>query len=211
LSKLNASRRGAILIAHLTGKLIYKQPNSIIIDVAGVGYEVAIPLSTFYELGEAGEAVSLHIHTSVREDAIQLFGFARTGEKELFLKLTAVGGIGPKLGIAMLSGMSVADLIAAIKNNDLARLIRIPGIGRKTAERIILELRDKLGSISVEEPETMTKTAPQPGVREDTIDALIALGYGRPLAERAVDAALREEGEMTIEAVIKRSLKKLSR
>ncbi|MEW6209887.1 MAG: Holliday junction branch migration protein RuvA [Acidobacteriota bacterium] len=198
------------MIAHLTGKLIHKQPNTIIIDVAGVGYEVAIPLSTFYELGETGDGVSLHIHTSVREDAIQLFGFARTGEKELFLKLTAVGGIGPKLGIAMLSGMSVADLVVAIKSNDLARLIRIPGIGRKTAERIILELRDKLGSISIEEPETMAK-APQPGVREDTIDALIALGYQRSLAERAVDAALREEGDMTIEAVIKRSLKKLSR
>jgi Holliday junction DNA helicase RuvA len=197
------------LIAHLTGKLIHKQPNTIIIDVAGVGYEVAIPLSTFYDLGELGDAVSLHIHTSVREDAIQLFGFARAGEKELFLKLTTVSGIGPKLGIAMLSGMAAADLIVAIKNNDLGRLTRIPGIGRKTAERLILELRDKLGAISIETETAMP--AAQPGIREDTIDALIALGYGRPLAERAVDAALREEGEMTIEAVIKRSLKKLSR
>ncbi|HEY7544871.1 MAG TPA: Holliday junction branch migration protein RuvA [Blastocatellia bacterium] len=197
------------MIAHLTGKLIHKQPNTIIIDVAGVGYEVAIPLSTFYDLGELGDAVSLHIHTSVREDAIQLFGFARAGEKELFLKLTTVSGIGPKLGIAMLSGMAAADLIVAIKNNDLGRLTRIPGIGRKTAERLILELRDKLGAISIETETAMP--AAQPGIREDTIDALIALGYGRPLAERAVDAALREEGEMTIEAVIKRSLKKLSR
>lgn len=199
------------MIAHLTGKLIHKQPNTIIVDVAGVGYEVAIPLSTFYDLGEVGDAVSLHIHTSVREDAIQFFGFARTSEKELFLKLTSVGGIGPKLGIAMLSGMAAADLIVAIRNNDLGRLIRIPGIGRKTAERIILELRDKLDAISIEEIEAATPTAAQPGVREDTVDALIALGYGRPLAERAVDTALREEGEMTIEAVIKRSLKKLSR
>lgn len=199
------------MIAHLTGKLIHKQPNTIIVDVAGVGYEVAIPLSTFYDLGEIGESVSLHIHTSVREDAIQLFGFARTSEKELFLKLTSVGGIGPKLGIAMLSGMAAADLIVAIRNNDLGRLIRIPGIGRKTAERIILELRDKLDAISIEETGTATRTAAQPGVREDTVDALIALGYQRPLAERAVDTALRDEGEMTIEAVIKRSLKKLSR
>jgi len=199
------------LIAHLTGKLIHKQPNTVIIDVAGVGYEVAIPLSTFYELGEIGDTVSINIHTSVREDAIQLFGFAQTGEKELFLKLTSVSGIGPKLGIAMLSGMAVADLIVAIRNNDLGRLTRIPGIGRKTAERILLELRDKLDSISIEATEITSHTVPQPGVREDTIDALIALGYQRPLAERAVDAALREEGDVTIEAVIKRSLKKLSR
>ncbi len=199
------------MIAHLTGKLIHKQPNTIIIDVAGVGYEVSIPLSTFYDMGEIGESVSLNIHTSVREDAIQLFGFARTGEKELFLKLTSVGGIGPRLGIAMLSGMAVADLVVAIRNNDLGRLIRIPGIGRKTAERIILELRDKLDAISIEETEIAMQMAAQPGVREDTVDALIALGYQRPLAERAVDTALREEGEMTIEAVIKRSLKKLSR
>jgi Holliday junction DNA helicase RuvA len=209
LRKLNAAQEEFDLIAHLTGKLIHKQPNTIIIDVAGVGYEVAIPLSTFYDLGELGEAVSLHIHTSVREDAIQLFGFARAGEKELFLKLTTVSGIGPKLAVAMLSGMAAADLIVAISASDLGRLTRIPGIGRKTAERIILELRDKLGAISI--AETAMQKAAQPGVREDTIDALIALGYGRPLAERAVDAALREEGEMTIEAVIKRSLKKLSR
>src|SRR5215210_7124447 len=137
------------MIAQLSGKLIYKQPNTIIIDVGGVGYEVTIPVSTFYELGDAGSDVSLRIHTNVREDSIQLFGFWTAREKELFLRLTSVSGIGPKLAITMLSGMPATELITAIRNNDLARLTAIPGVGKKTAERVVVELRDKLAAISV--------------------------------------------------------------
>lgn len=204
------------MIAHLSGKLFHKLPNSIIIDVAGVGYEVTIPLSTFYELGEPGTDVSLKIHTHVREDVIQLFGFWTNIEKELFLRVTSVTGIGPKLGITMLSGMPAGELIQSIRNNDLARLTTIPGIGRKTAERVVVELRDKLANITVEETageRTAAQTigASEAAIVDDTIAALQALGYPKPIAERAVSVALREDGERTIEAVLKRSLKKLSR
>jgi Holliday junction DNA helicase RuvA len=203
------------LIAHLSGKLFQKQPNTIIIDVAGVGYEVTIPLSTFYELGEPGSDVSLKIHTHVREDVIQLFGFKTSIEKELFLRVTSVTGIGPKLAVTMLSGMAAGELVHSIRNNDLARLTTIPGIGRKTAERVVVELRDKLQNITLEEALGQA-AGPSAGESEaeivdDTIAALQALGYPKPLAERAVSAALREEGQRTIEAVLKRSLKKLSR
>lgn len=204
------------MIAHLSGKLFQKQPNTIIIDVAGVGYEVTIPLSTFYELGEPGSDVSLRIHTHVREDVIQLFGFKTNIEKELFLRVTTVSGIGPKLGITMLSGMPAGELIQSIRNNDLARLTTIPGIGRKTAERVVVELRDKLANIAIEEAmgeraAAQTVGAGEAGVVDDTIAALQSLGYPKPVAERAVSAALREEGDRTIEAVLRRSLKKLSR
>jgi len=204
------------LIAQLSGKLIHKQPNTVIIDVAGVGYEVTIPLSTFYELGEAGSNASLKIHTYVREDVLQLFGFWTGGEKELFLRLTSVSGIGPKLAITMLSGMPAPELVSAIRTNDLGRLTSIPGVGRKTAERVIVELRDKIASLAASESEEEFAAASQAvvteaAIRDDTVAALIALGYPKPVAERAVAAALGEEGESTIEAVLKRSLKRLSR
>src|SRR5215469_7851426 len=142
---------GADLIAYLRVKLIQKQPNLAVIDVGGVGYEATIPLSTFYDLGDVGSEVSLTIHTHVREDAIQLFGFRTAREKEIFLKLTSVSGIGPRLAITALSGMPVAELVPAIRTNDLARLTAIPGVGRKTAERMVVELRDKLAAISSED------------------------------------------------------------
>ena len=202
------------MIAQLTGKLIQKQPNAVIIDVGGVGYDVTIPVSTFYELGEPGGDVSLKIHTHVREDALQLFGFWTSREKELFLKLTSVSGVGPKLGITMLSGMPAGELMNAITNNDLARLTSIPGVGRKTAERVVVELRDKLAVISLEAREAdrvAREVAPgEAAVRDDTIAALMALGYPKAIAERAVSFALREEGERTIEAVLKRALRRLS-
>jgi Holliday junction DNA helicase RuvA len=203
------------LIAQLSGKLVQKQPNTVIIDVGGVGYDVTIPVSTFYELGEPGSDVSLKIHTHVREDALQLFGFWTAREKELFLKLTSVSGVGPKLAITMLSGMPAGELINAITNNDLVRLTSIPGVGRKTAERVVVELRDKLAVISLESREADRKAAHElaPGeaaVRDDTISALMALGYPKAIAERAVSFALREEGERTIEAVLKRALRRLS-
>ncbi|HXI88391.1 MAG TPA: Holliday junction branch migration protein RuvA [Blastocatellia bacterium] len=203
------------MIAQLSGKLVQKQPNTVIIDVGGVGYDVTIPVSTFYELGEPGTDVSLKIHTHVREDALQLFGFWTAREKELFLKLTSVSGVGPKLAITMLSGMPAGELINAITNNDLVKLTSIPGVGRKTAERVVVELRDKLAVISLESREADRKAAHElaPGeaaVRDDTISALMALGYPKAIAERAVSFALREEGERTIEAVLKRALRRLS-
>jgi len=203
------------MIAQLSGKLVQKQPNTVIIDVGGVGYDVTIPVSTFYELGEPGSDVSLKIHTHVREDALQLFGFWTGREKELFLKLTSVSGVGPKLAITMLSGMPAGELINAITNNDLVKLTSIPGVGRKTAERVVVELRDKLAVISLESREADRKAAHElaPGeaaVRDDTISALMALGYPKAISERAVSFALREEGERTIEAVLKRALRRLS-
>jgi Holliday junction DNA helicase RuvA len=203
------------LIAQLSGKLASKQPNTIIIDIGGVGYEVTIPLSTFYELGEAGSDVTLTIHTYFREDLIQLFGFWTSREKELFLRLTSVSGIGPKLAITMLSGMPASELIQAIRNNDVIRLTAIPGVGRKTAERVVVELRDKIAALALtpeEEPVGARAAAAGPGdIRDDTISALIALGYQRAQAERAVSAAIGEEGERNIEAVLKRALRRLSR
>jgi len=203
------------VIAQLSGKLIHKQPNSAIIDIGGVGYEVIIPLSTFYELGEPGSDVSLKVHTHVREDALQLFGFWTPREKELFLKLTSVSGVGPKLGITMLSGMPAAELITAITNNDLVKLTSIPGVGRKTAERVVVELREKLATMAIESREADRVAASEVGagetaVRDDTIAALMALGYPKSISERAVSFALREDGERTIEAVLKRALRRLS-
>jgi len=203
------------LIAQLSGKLVQKQPNVIIIDVGGVGYDVTIPVSTFYELGEPGSDVSLKIHTHVREDALQLFGFWTAREKDIFLKLTSVSGVGPKLAITMLSGMSAPELIDAISNNDLARLTSIPGVGKKTAERVVVELREKMAAISLEtrgaEQVASPETATHEGeVRVDTISALMALGYPKAIAERCVQFALREEGERTIEAVLRRALRRLS-
>jgi holliday junction DNA helicase RuvA len=202
------------LIAQLTGKLVYKQPNQTILDVNGVGYEVTIPITTFYVLGEIGSEASLKIHTHVREDALLLYGFATARDKELFLKLVSVSGIGPKVAITMLSGMQAPELITAIQKNDLGRLTAIPGVGRKTAERVVVELRDKLGKITLAEEELAAlpeSTAADMTIQEDTIAALIALGYPKPLAEKSVAAAMREDGDMTIQAVLKRSLKRLSR
>ena len=204
------------MIAQLTGKLTQKLPNIIIIDVGGVGYEVIIPVTTFYELGDPGSDVSLKIHTNVREDSIQLFGFWTIREKELFLRLTSVSGIGPKLAITMLSGMPATELIAAIRSNDLARLTAVPGVGKKTAERVVVELRDKLATIPIDEAGAGIGVSQSAGfgeeaIRSDTVEALMALGYPKAVAEKAVITAMREDGDRSIEAVLKRSLKRLSR
>ena len=200
------------MIAQLTGKLAQKQPNSVIVDIGGVGYDVTIPVSTFYELGDPGSDVSLKIYTHVREDAIQLFGFRTASEKDMFTKLTSVSGVGPKLAITMLSGMPAIELVKAISSGDIARLTTIPGVGRKTAERVIVELRDKVGRTAQADEETGAAGPAESNVgavRDDTVSALIALGYPKPLAERAASAALSEGGEVTIEAMLKRSLKRL--
>ena len=170
------------MIAHLRGKLISKHPNQAIVEAGGVGYDVVISVPTFSELPGLNAEVSLFIHTHVREDALALFGFLRPQEKQLFEKLLSVSGIGPKLAITILSGMPAEAMIAAIKGNNVASLTRIPGIGKKTAERMVLELRDKLDTFSVSAGITAAATP----VEEDVISALVNLGYQRPLAEKAL-------------------------
>jgi Holliday junction DNA helicase RuvA len=199
------------LIAQLTGKLAHKEPNSIIIDVGGVGYEVTVPLSTFYDLGEPGSEISLRIHTNVREDAIQLYGFRSAGEKDLFLKLISVSGIGPKLAVTMLSGMAAGELINAIRKNDLARLTGIPGIGRKTAERLVVELRDTLAKLTIEPAAATAESPASDAVKDDTVAALVSLGYPKNMAEKAVERALGEGGEMSIQDLLRRALQRMTR
>lgn len=202
------------MIAHLTGTILSKQPNAVVIDVNGVGYEVTIPVSTFYELGDVGAQASLRVHTHVREDAIQLFGFRTSREKELFLRLTSVSGIGPKLGVTFLSGTSPDDLIAAIRSNDLARLVSIPGVGRKTAERVVIELRDKIGQLALLDSDVSTTPSPSADIdatRDDVVSALLSLGYQKALAEKVVAKVLEVESDRTIEHVLRQALKLLSR
>ncbi len=190
----------AIMLAYLHGTLFEKHPNQVIVDVNGVGYDVTIPVSTFSALPEAGKEVKLRIHTHVREDAIALFGFATPEEKGVFEKLITVSGIGPKLGITVLSGLSAPDLVAAIRAGDTARLVRIPGVGKKTAERIALELRDKLDLLpgATEQPDAVRPT-PRDAVERDVLSALLNLGCQRPVAEKAIakarDAAVGGEFE----------------
>src|SRR5688572_9991888 len=206
------------MIAHLSGTLLFKQATSVIVDVAGVGYEVTIPLSTFYDLEDVNSPVQLRIYTHVREDTLQLFGFKTARERELFLKVITVSGIGPKLGITLLSGMSADELIASIRTNNLARLTLIPGIGRKTAERLILELREKVAELSSAQLEEELGAKSEAGaeptedtVRSDALSALLNLGYGRSAAEKSIDSALGEGGDLTVESILRRSLKKLAR
>jgi len=174
------------MIAHLRGKLIAKHPNQAIVEAGGVGYDVTISVPTFSDLPAPGAEVALHIHTHVREDALALFGFLRAEEKQLFEKLISVGGIGPKLAITILSGMPARDMVTAIRGNDTARLTRIPGIGKKTAERMVLELRDKLDAFGA--APAAPKASP---VEEDVLSALVNLGYQRAAAERALAGARR--------------------
>ena len=206
------------MIAHLSGILLSKQATSVIVDVGGVGYEVTIPLSTFYDLEDTGSIVQLRVYTHVREDTLQLFGFKTIRERELFLKIISVTGIGPKLGITLLSGMGADELIAAIRTNDLARLTLIPGIGRKTAERLVIELREKvaaLASAQLEEQLTAREAAggepTQDSVRSDALSALLNLGYQRSSSEKAIDSALSEGGDLSVESVLRRVLRKLAR
>jgi len=206
------------MIAHLSGTLLSKQATSVIVDVGGVGYEVTIPLSTFYDLEDTGSVVQLRIYTHVREDTLQLFGFKTVRERELFLKIISVSGIGPKLGITLLSGMSADDLIASIRTNDLARLTLIPGVGRKTAERLVIELREKVTALTSAqlEEELSAKAAvsgeqSQDSVRSDSLSALLNLGYQRSAAEKAIDNAIAEGSEVTVDSVLRRVLRKLAR
>jgi Holliday junction DNA helicase RuvA len=204
------------LIAHITGKLIQKQPNSVIVEAGGgVGYELTVPLSTFYDLGELGTDVALRVYTYVREDALQLFGFRTEREKKLFLLLVSVSGIGPKLAITVLSGMSAEELIQAIRAENLAKLVAIPGVGKKTAERMLVELKDKVAAIlppGLEERAGGGAVA-QTGdaMRDDVVSALVNLGYQKAQAEKAVGAVLKETPDANFSAALKRALQTLAK
>ena len=196
------------MIAQVRGRLLRKEPQEAIVDVGGVGYRLAIPLSTFYRIGEPGDEVTLLTHTHVREDVLALFGFLTAAEQALFERLIAVSGVGPKLAVSILSGIEAPDLVAALKASDVARLTRIPGVGRKTAERLVLELKDKVqGLAATEEP---APSGPAASAKEDQVSALVHLGYSRPEAERGVDRALKEDGSGRFEDLLRRSLRILS-
>jgi Holliday junction DNA helicase RuvA len=178
------------MIALLRGTLIEKHPNQAIVDVGGVGYDVAIPVSTFTALPAAGQRVELRVHTHVREDAISLYGFASADEKALFEKLITVGGIGPKLAVTILSGLATPELIGAIRSSQVSLLVRIPGVGKKTAERLVLELRDKLeGLAGIETAASAEPAAALGAVAQDVLSALVNLGCARPAAETAIRKA----------------------
>ncbi len=200
------------MIAHIEGRLHFKSPEYLIIDVDGIGYQVHVPLTTFYELPDVGNTVVLHIHTHVREDALQLYGFQAQEEKALFIRLMGVAGIGPRLAVNILSGISPAELAEALLQGDLARLISIPGVGRKTAERIMLEMRDKLPALAADRDIVLSvKNAAAEAVINDAVSALVNLGYKKGVAQRAIDQAQqRLQGEMTLERLLKESLRSLS-
>jgi len=199
------------VIAYLRGRLFEKHPNRIVVDVNGVGYDVFVPLSTFYGLADPGGDVSLRIHTHVREDALLLYGFATALEQELFERLIGISGIGPKVALAILSGIEPHELIRAIERGDVARLTAIPGVGKKTSERLVLELKDRLPRAKVAEAAPAGE-GEVPLVRDDVLSALVNLGYHRPLAEKAVDAALKTLGaDSGFERMLKQALRELSK
>ncbi len=193
------------MIAHLRGKLLAKHPNQAIVETGGVGYDLTISVPTFSDLPGVGSEVALHVHTHVREDIIALYGFLQSAEKRLFEKLITVSGIGPKLAITILSGMAAEDMINAIRGNDIARLTRIPGIGKKTAERMVLELRDKL---PVEKHGEVAAAPTLSAVEEDVLSALVNLGYQRAAAEKAL-ASISKNGQF--DAMFRQALAALSK
>jgi Holliday junction DNA helicase RuvA len=199
------------MIAFLRGRVLDKFPNRIILDVSGVGYEVHVPLSTYYEIGEAGSDVSLRVHTHVREDTLQLFGFLTPLEQLLFERLIGISGIGPKLAVAVLSGIDSRELVVAVQRADVARLTRIPGVGKKTAERIVLELKDRLKDVAPAPEAEGAQRSTGDRLRNDLISALENLGYHRPLAEKAVDASHKSDGGATFEDALRSALRELMR
>jgi holliday junction DNA helicase RuvA len=196
------------VIAHLAGTLLEKHVQRLVVDVGGVGYDVQVPLSTFYAVGEPGARVTLRVHTHVREDALQLFGFVTALELTLFQRLIAVSGIGPKVALAVLSGIEPADLIRAVRGSDIARLTRIPGVGKKTSERIVVELRDRLPKM--EEPPASDAAAEAGDVRDSLLSALVNLGYQRASVEKTVDSVLRKVETREFEPLLREVLKSQS-
>lgn len=199
------------MIGQLRGRLADRRPNQIIVDVGGVGYLVQVPLSTYAALGELHSEVSLLIHTHVREDALVLYGFVSSREKHFFELLLTASGVGPSLALRILSGMSVEELVPAIRASDLVRLTKIPGVGRKTAERIVVELKDKLDSVAVL-PDSAEKPAPASpaGIEADVISALVNLGYESRVAEKAVEEGKRQAGAANFEKLLKTALHDLT-
>lgn len=199
------------MIASLSGRLIHKSPETVILDVAGVGYEALIPLSTFYRLPEQGETISLKVHTNLREDAIQLFGFLTQAEKDAFVLLISVSGVGPRLARNILSGISVEDLVSAIASSDKGRLSLIPGIGGKSAERLIVELKDKVKKLSAPSEKT-PEEAPKDALSADVVSALENLGYKNAVSVEAVKKARSSGGpDPGFEDLFKEALKFLSK
>ena len=196
------------MIAHLRGKLLVKHPNLAIVETCGVGYDVTISVPTFSGLPALGSEVALHIHTHVREDQLALYGFLQPSEKVLFEKLLTVSGIGPKLAITILSGMPAEEMTGAIRGNDVARLTRIPGIGRKTAERMVLELRDKLPPAAAGQPVEVPAVSP---MEEDVLSALMNLGYQRAAAEKTVAAAVKAGKASSFDTLFREALSGLSK
>ena len=199
------------MIAFLRGRVLDKQPNKITVDVQGVGYEVHVPLSTYYDVGEEGAEIALRVHTHVREESLQLYGFLTVLEQQLFERLIGISGIGPKLAIAVLSGIDSAELVGAVQRGDVARLTGVPGIGRKTAERIVLELKDRLAQLVIPAG-AVAGASPADRVRADLLSALQNLGYHRPLAEKAIDAVLAGHDERpSLEHALRGALRELMR
>ncbi len=199
------------MIAFLRGRVLDKHPNRIVVDVNGVGYELYVPLSTYYNMGDAGTEIALRVHTHVREDVLQLFGFLTPLEQLLFERLIGISGIGPKLAIAVLSGIESRELVVSVQRADIARLTRIPGIGKKTAERIVLELKDRLGDVAPADASAEEQRPSADRLRDDLVSALENLGYHRPLAEKAADAARARDGGAMFEDALKSALRELMR
>jgi len=197
------------VIAQLRGTLLEKNPSRLIVDVGGVGYDVQVPLSTFYVLGEAGVQVSLRIYTHVREEVIALYGFATPLEQQLFERLIGISGIGPKLALAVLSGIEPVELIKAIRLQDVARLTAIPGIGKKTAERIGLELKDRLPAELQSAGQAARADTPEDQLRADLLSALLNLGYQRAVADQAIERTLKGSAETSFEQALKAVLRSL--
>jgi Holliday junction DNA helicase RuvA len=200
------------MIAFLRGRVLDKQPNRIILDTHGVGYELHVPLSTYYDIGGEGSEVSLHVHTHVREDALQLYGFLTVLEQQVFERLIAISGIGPRLAIAVLSGIEPRELVAAVQRGDVARLTGVPGIGKKTAERIVLELKERVAHLTVPAGiEASVLDTSGDRLRDDLLSALQNLGYHRATAEKAVASTLSSTSEPSFEQALRSALRELMR
>lgn len=199
------------MIALLTGTLVHKSPQAIIIDVHGVGYELAIPLSTYYALPALEQPVRLHVSTHLREDALSLYGFLTRAEKELFLLLQQVSGVGPKLSLNILSGPPLPELAAAIQRGDAAALAEIPGVGKKTSARLALELKEKIALLALPEPTAAGGAKPLGAAVDDAVSALVNLGYKAQRAEEAVRQVTRQDRGLNLDGMIRESLRILSR
>lgn len=198
------------MIAHLSGTLLEKHVQRLVVDVGGVGYDVQVPLSTFYAVGEPGDRVALGVYTRVTEEAIQLYGFHTALERTLFERLIGVNGVGPKLALAVLSGIEPADLVRAVRQGDVARLTRTPGIGRKTAERLVLELKDRLPS-GVDVVADAPRRTDGDVVRDDVVSALVNLGYQRQAVEKTVDRVMPRDEAKTFETLLRGVLREIAR